>query len=106
MEDDLKRMLDAETRAEAMVDDTRRECARLMEQARMEARAAEQRMEERIPQTRSALLEDAEKRAAAAVVELERRYQDQGEQLRSLARRHAEEAVAAALALICDPGWE
>ncbi len=106
MEEDLKLLLDAEARAETLVDGATRECERLIEQAHAEVRAAEQRTEAHIPEMRSSFLGKAEERAKLAVAEMERRYQKRGELLHSLAQEHREEAVGAALALFVDPDWE
>ncbi|MDA8365076.1 MAG: ATPase [Gammaproteobacteria bacterium] len=106
MEDELKRLLDAEARAEAVVDATRRECERLIQQAHEQVRASEQRVEEHVPELRSAFYDKAEERANLALAELERRYHERSEQLRSLALKHSGEAVDAAFALIIDPDWE
>lgn len=106
MEDELKRLLDAELRAETLVEDANRERERMIHQAREDAHAAEQRFEARLPELRNAFLGKAEERAAQAVAELTRRYEERREQLRAMARDHEREAVAAAIALLIDPDWE
>ncbi len=106
MEEELKLLLEAEVRAEALVDGTRRECERLIEQAHSEVRAAEQRVEAHLPEVRSALFTEAGERADRELAELERRYRERSDRLRSLARKHEEEVVSAAFALFVDPDWE
>ncbi|MHB8455085.1 MAG: ATPase [Acidiferrobacterales bacterium] len=106
MEDELKRLLDAELRAEALVEEANRERDRLIHQAREDARAAEQRFETRIPELRNVFLGKAEERAVKAVAEMTRRYEERREHLRAMARDHEREAIASAIALLIDPDWE
>ncbi len=106
MEDELKRLLAAELRAEALVEEANRERERLIHQARDDARAAEQRFEARLPELRNAFLSKAEERASQAVAELTRRYEERRAQLRAMAKEHEREAVGAAIALLIDPDWE
>ena len=106
MAEELRRLLDAEARAEALVDEAKRECDRLIEQAHAQARAAEQRVEEHLPELRSSFFNKAVERTDSALAELERRYQQRGELLRALAREHGDEAVSIAFALFVDPDWE
>ena len=106
MAEELRRLLEAEARAEALVDGAKRECDRLIEQAHAEVRAAEQRVEEHLPELRSSFFNKAGERTDSALAELERRYHQRGELLRSLAQKHGDEAVGAAFALFVDPDWE
>ncbi len=106
MDDELKRLLDAEARAEAMVDATQRECERLIEQTREEVQAAERRAEEHMPELRKAFVDRADERAGLTLAEMERHYRERGERLQAMASARAQEAVDATLALIVDPDWE
>ncbi len=103
MEDALKRLLDAEARAEVIVDAARIERERSIDRAIAEARAAEARFELELAGLRAPFEREAEARAEQAVAELTRKYQDRQHDLRELATRHEGEAVTAALALLLDP---
>lgn len=102
-DDTLKRLLDAELRAEALVEQAQKERERIVQDAVDEARATEQRFEARIPELHASFVHKAEERAAQAIAELERRYREHGADLRARAREHEREAIAAALALLIDP---
>jgi len=103
MEEDLKKLLDAEARAQAMVDAADQERARIIERALHEAQAAEARFEAGRADIRSPYLREAAARADQAVAELTRKYEERQRALRELAQRHEGEAVAAAMELLLDP---
>ncbi|HEX9178936.1 MAG TPA: hypothetical protein VF859_00960 [Burkholderiales bacterium] len=102
MEDVLKRLLDAEARAEAVVADATAKREQIMRQATDEARAAELRFEKRIPEIQGAFSGKAEERAQQAVAELKRRYDERHKSLRALAERQTQGAVDAAVAILLD----
>lgn len=103
MEDALKRLLDAEAKAEAIIEDAARERERLINEALESAREAESRFESSIQGLRAPYLKEAESRAEQTVAELTRKYEERQRALRELASRHEEEAVAAAMGLLLDP---
>jgi V/A-type H+-transporting ATPase subunit G/H len=103
MEDTIRRLIDAEMKAESMVSEADAERERLMHQALADARAMLKKFEERIPELRASFMKKEEERAAQAVGELERRYRERRGQLSKLAEERREEAIEAALALLCDP---
>lgn len=102
MEDVLKRLLEAEARAETIVADATAKRERIIKQATEEARAAELRFEERIPEIQGSFSGKAEERAQQAVAELKRRYEERQRNLRSLAEQQSKEAVNAALSILLD----
>jgi len=102
MEDVLKRLLEAEARAEAMVADATAKREQIIRQATEEARAAEQRFEARIPEIQGSFAGKAQERAEQAIAELRRRYEERHKSLRALAERQADDAVNAAVALLLD----
>lgn len=106
MEDTLKRLLDAELRAEEVVVAAEKEREGLIEQALADARAAEAQFEVRLPELHASFLDKAEARAAQAVHELERRYAERSRQLREMAEQREGEALRAALELMIDPARE
>ncbi len=103
MEDALKRLLDAEARAEAIIEEANRERDRLIKEALQAAREAEARFEERRQEIRIPFLREAEVRAEQALAELARKSEERSRSLREQAGRHEGEAIAAALALLLDP---
>ena len=103
MEDTLKRLLEAELEAETIVDQALEKRDRLIEQAREEARSAEERLDARLPELRASFMSRAEERARQAIAESERRYGERHEYLKSMAQERREEATREALAIILDP---
>jgi len=102
-EDVLKQLLEAERRAEAIVESAKTEQARLIEEARREARALEQSFEERVPEIRALYVKDAEERADRAIAELERRFHERQKELRRLAEAREDDAVRDALGILTSP---
>lgn len=100
MEDVLKRLLEAETRAEAVVADATARREQILRQATDDARAAELRFEQRIPEIQGSFSGKAEERAQQAIAELKRRYEERHKSLRALAERQTAEAVNAAVAIL------
>jgi V/A-type H+-transporting ATPase subunit G/H len=103
MENELKRLLDAELRAEALVEEANQERERLIRQALDDARVAEAHFEARIPELEASFVEKAQERAEQAIAELERRYAERREHLRQLAAEKEHDALDAALTLLLDP---
>lgn len=104
MEDVLKRLLEAEARAEALVAEAGAKREQVIRQATEEARAAELRFEQRIPEIQGSFSGKAAERAEQAVAELKRRYDERHKTLRAAAERQAQEAVNAAVAILVDAG--
>lgn len=103
MEEILKRLLDAEAKAEEIVNIANAKRERMISQALEDGRAAEARFEARIPEIQASFADKAEERASQAVAELKRRYEERHKYLRELAEAHEREALDAAIALILDP---
>lgn len=103
MEDTLRRLLDAEVKAEQLAAEADAERERLVRQALSDARAAEEQFEARIPELHAAFVRKAEARADQHVAELQRRYHERGKQVTTLARQREVEAMEAALTLLIDP---
>lgn len=103
MEDALKRLLEAEAKAEAIIENAARERDRLINEALDNAREAEARFETNRADLRWPYLKEAEARSEQAAAELTRKYEERQRSLRDLANRHEDEATAAALALLLDP---
>jgi V/A-type H+-transporting ATPase subunit G/H len=103
MDDSLQRLLDAETRAQAVIGDANRERDRMMDDALTAVRDAEARFDAGRAELRAPYLQEAQGRADQLVAELARKYGERQRMLRELAARHESEAVEAALILLLDP---
>lgn len=103
MDDALKRLLDAEARARAIIESATQERQRLLDEALAAARDAEARFEAGRAELRAPFLKEAQGRADQAVSELARKYEERQRNLRDMASRHEEEAVEAALNQLLDP---
>lgn len=103
MDEPLQRLLDAEARAQAVIDDASRERQRMMDEALAAVRDAEARFDAGRAELRAPYLHEAQGRADQAVAELSRKYGERQRMLRDLAARHESAAVDAALTLLLDP---
>jgi hypothetical protein len=103
VDDQLQRLLEAEARAQALIDGANRERQRILEETLAAVRDAEVRFESSRSELRAPFLNDAHARAEQAVAELSRKYGERHRTLCELATRHEHEAVDAALTLLLDP---
>ncbi len=103
MEDPLKRLLDAEARAQGIIDAASADRQRILDEALAAARDAEARFETGRADLRAPFLKEARGRAEQSVAELSRKYEERQRSLRDMATRHEQEAVDAALAFLLDP---
>jgi V/A-type H+/Na+-transporting ATPase subunit G/H len=103
MEDHLKRLLEAEARAQGIIEAASHERQRLLDDALSSVHEAEARFEAGRADLRAPFLKEAQGRADQAVAELGRKYEERQRNLREMASRHEQEAVDAALALLLDP---
>lgn len=103
MDDQLKRLLEAEKRAEQIARQAEEEQERLIQAALREARTEEERFQARVPEIHSSFLEKAEARADQTVKELKKRADERHTQLREMAEARETEALEAAFAVLTDP---
>jgi vacuolar-type H+-ATPase subunit H len=103
MDDPLKRLLEAEARAQAIIDAAGKERQRMLDAALASVHEAEARFEAGRADLRAPFLKEAHSRADQAVAELTRKYEERQRNLRAMASRHEQEAVDAALSLLLDP---
>lgn len=103
MENVLKRLLDTESKAEAVIAAADAEQKRIIDAALEETRQAEARFLQDIERRREPQLVEAEQRAGQLVAGLARKVEDRKRMLRDQADRNEDEAVRAALALLLDP---
>lgn len=104
MEDTLERLLDAETRAEALVTKAQAEREQLIQQALQQAKQAEQAFKANIPQLQHHFLAQAEVKATQSIAELNKRYETHKTQLLELAERNQQQALEAAIQLLMQVG--
>jgi V/A-type H+/Na+-transporting ATPase subunit G/H len=103
MEDHLKRLLEAEARAQGMIDAANAERQQALDEALAMARDAEARFAAGRAELRSPFLEEAHRRAEHVIAELARKYDERQRKLREMAAQHEAEAIDAALNLLLDP---
>lgn len=103
MTDPLHRLLEAEARAQAVIDGAQHERQCMIDDALAAARNAEARFEADRSELRAPFLREAQARAEQAVAELSRKAGERQRTLRELASLHESEAVEAALTLLLDP---
>ena len=103
MDAQLQRLLEAEARAQGIIDDASRQRQRLIDEALAAVREAEGRFEAGRGDLSAPFLHEANGRADQMVAELARKYGERQRALRELASRHESEAVDAALTLLLDP---
>lgn len=104
MDDTLKRLLDAEMKAEKIAQEAEQAQERIIQSAIRDARAEEERFTARIPDLHRSFISKAEERAEQTVAELKRRYEERHVQLRETAEQREQEALEAAFALFLDAG--
>ena len=103
VDDQLQRLLEAEARAQALIDGANQERQRILEAALAAVRDAEARYESGRAELRAPFLNEAHARAEQAIAELSRKYGERHRTLCELAAGHESEAVDAALDLLLDP---
>ena len=102
MDDQLKRLLDAEKRAEQIARQAEEDQDRTIQTALREARTEEERFQARVLEIHSSFLEKAEARAEQTVKELKKRSDERHTQLREMAEAREAEALEAAFAVLTD----
>lgn len=103
MDVQLQRLLEAEARAQAIIDGASHERERMIEAALASVRDTESRFEAGRAELKAPFLHEAQGRADQAVAELSHKFGERQRNLRDLAVRHESEAVNAALTLLLDP---
>ncbi len=101
----LKRLLDAEAQAERIIARAEEERQQVVEAAKQEILAAEERHAGRVRDMRASFLAQAEQRAQQTITELQRRHAEQADALRAAAANAEQRALDAALEIfIGTPG--
>lgn len=100
VDESLKRLLDAETKAELIIADADKERHRLIEQARHEAHEAERQHNERVSELHASFLSQAEQRAQQTITELKRRHSERSAALQDSAEQRRQQALDATVLLL------
>ena len=103
MEESLKYLLDAERRAQELVNEAIAERDGLLGQATDEVRSAEERFKARIPGIRESFMKKAVEKADQTNAETLRRYVEHWEKLEQEVESRKERAVKEAMKLLLDP---
>ena len=102
MDDALKRLLDAERRAQELVDQALAKQEDTLLQARQEAHDAEEHFKTKIRELRRSLNAKAEEEAERSIAEMERRAEEHRQELRLMAEQAGNDALNAAVAILTD----
>ena len=100
VDETLKRLLDAEAKAEQVVARADEERQAIIEQAKRDASVAEQQQAERMAEIHADFLAQAEQRAEQTIAALQKRHAGQAQTLRISAQRNEQQALAEAVALL------
>jgi vacuolar-type H+-ATPase subunit H len=100
VDETLKRLLDAEAKADQIVKRADEERQAIIEQAKHDAHLAEQLHAERMAELHASFLAQAEQRAQQTITALQQRHNEQARALRISAQRNEQQALAEAVALL------
>lgn len=103
-EETLKRLLDAEARAEEVIARADEERRKIIEEAEREIRASEQRHAEHVREIRASYIAQAETRAQQTITELKRRHAERAAAMRTAAASMEAHALDTAVALLTGAG--
>jgi V/A-type H+-transporting ATPase subunit G/H len=103
-DESLKRLLDAEAKAELIITQADAERQAIIEQARKEVHEAERQHAERVSGIHASFLAQAEQRAQQTIAELKRRHTERSATLQAAAEQHRQQALDAAVALLTGAG--
>lgn len=100
VDETLKRLLNAEAKAEKIVALADEERLAIIEQAKRDAGAAEQQHAERMAEIHASFLAQAEQRAQQTITALQLRHAEQAQALRISEQHHEQQALDEAVALL------
>ncbi|MBI1173860.1 MAG: ATPase [Sideroxydans sp.] len=103
VDESLKRLLDAEAKAELIISSADTERQQAIEQARHDAHEAEQQHAVRVSEIHASFLAQAEQRAKQTIAELKRRYSERSAALQRTAEQRRQQSLATAIALLTSP---
>ncbi len=100
VDETLKRLLDAEAKAEQIVARADEERQAIIEQAKLDVRTVEKQHAERMAEIHASFLAQAEQRAQQTVNTLQKRHAEQAAALHTLAERYQQQALEEAVTLL------
>ncbi|MGO8754238.1 MAG: hypothetical protein ACLQHK_03295 [Gallionellaceae bacterium] len=100
VDESLKRLLDAEAKAELVIAQADAERQAIIERARHDIRDAEKQHAERVSGIHASFLAQAEQRAQQTIAELKRRHTERSATLQAVAEQRRQQALDAAVALL------
>ncbi len=100
VDETLKRLLDAEAKAEQIVTRADEERLAIIEQAKRDAIEAEQQHARRMAEIHASFLAQAEQRAQQTISALRHRHEEQVQALRASAQHNEQQALDEAIALL------
>lgn len=89
----LQQLLSAELKAQAIVEDARRQSDQFINDAKAEVKRAEQRFEARIPEIHASFIEKAEEKVTTHIDELDRRYLERRQILLDQAQEKQQQVI-------------
>ncbi len=104
MDDSLKELLEAETRAEQIVSAGEQKRDEIIQKALQDAHAMERQFKNRLPEMYQSFEHKAHEKADQTIAEMKLRYDERNKELRDLARDHQQEALENAVDLILKKG--
>jgi V/A-type H+/Na+-transporting ATPase subunit G/H len=104
VDESLKRLLDAESKAENIIAHADAERQAIIEQARHDVQVSEQQLAERAKDIHASFLAHAEQRAQQTIAELKRRHTEHCAALRTSAAAQEHLALDAAVRLLTETG--
>ncbi len=103
-EEPLKRLLDAEAKAEQVIALAEEKRRSIVEQARQEVQAQQERHVEHVKEIQAAAITQAEQRAHKTITELRRRHAERVAAMRASAASMEQRALDEAIALLTGSG--
>lgn len=104
VDETLKRLLNAEAKAEQIVARADEERQAIIEQAKRDAGVTEQQHAERMAEIHTSFLAQAEQRAQQTITALQQRHSELAQALHISAQRNEQQALAEAVALLTGTG--
>lgn len=101
-DESLKRLLDAEAKAELVIARADAERQQVIEHAMHEVQISEQQHAERVKEIHASFLAQAEQRAQQTIAELKRRHTEHSAVIRAAAQEREHRALDAAINLIIE----
>jgi V/A-type H+/Na+-transporting ATPase subunit G/H len=102
VDESLKRLLDAEAKAEDIIARADQERQAIIEQAQYDVQTSERQLAERVKDIHASFLAQAEQRAQQSVAEMKRRHAERAKALRASAATQEHRALDAAIRILTE----